>query len=167
MNASELYGLLVIDKELVAIFFIVFSRFEYALKRTIKYAKKDRYGGAMADWKKFAKNHNSAFKPEQIPELKSAVDYIHTKPPKKQVIREGVLGWEEDVEHNDTSRLEQTLCAVRRVRNNLFHGGKFPMVGPVEDPGRDTILLESCMTILEECLKLDDEVRNNFESFDT
>lgn len=160
MNANELYQLLEIDKELATWFSIFFSRFEYALKRTTKYAVGDE-NGIHANWIEFAKEHDSDFNPERTAKLKSAVVYLQAKPPKKQIIKkDGTLGWK-DVQRQNTPILEQIICSIRRVRNNLFHGGKFPD-GPIEEPGRDTKLLESCIIILEECLRLDVVVRRHF-----
>lgn len=161
MNANELYRLLEIDKDLVTGFSIFFSRFEYALKRTTRYAVGNK-NDVKADWDRFARDYNSSFTPERTAKLKSSIVYLEARPPKKQIVRSGTLGWK-DVRQQNTQRLQQILCAVRRVRNNLFHGGKFPD-GPIEEPGRDTRLLQSCMIILEECLRLDYEVRRNFNS---
>jgi len=150
MNANELYKQLKVDKDIVARFFILFSRFEYALKRE-KYAC--MYNNRVyVKWSVFAKDYNSSFNFERTDEIKSAVDYLEQHPPKKQILKNGTLGWKK-VEKQSTLRLEQIICSVRRVRNNLFHGGKFPD-GPIKEPGRNTELLESCIIILEACFSL-------------
>lgn len=159
MDTDKLYEKLGIDKKLVTDFSIIFSRFEYALKRTDKYVDGDEKG-VKPDWDKFAKEHNSKFTPKPTTELDEAVKYLKANPPKKQIIKDGVLAWA-DVPQQGTSELQQILCAVRRVRNNLFHGGKFPD-GVVYDSGRDVKLLQSCITILEACLSWNDEVKRNF-----
>ena len=159
MNVNELYLLLEIDKDLVTGFSVFFSRFEYALKRTIKYAVGDE-NGVEANWNKFAKENDSGFNPERTSELKSAVNYLQEKPPKKQNIKNGTLGWK-NVQQQNILILEQIICTVCRVRNNLFHGGKFPD-GPIEEPRRDIKLLQSCIIILEECRRLDDVVCMHF-----
>ena len=46
------------------------------------------------------------------------------------------------------------LLMVRTVRNNLFHGGKFPLI-PVSEPSRDSTLLHHSITILAACLPLE------------
>lgn len=49
----------------------------------------------------------------------------------------------------------QVLDVVRVVRNNLLHGGKFPIpVGPIEDPSRNALLLRHCCTVLEKYLEI-------------
>lgn len=88
-----------------------------------------------------------------------AVQYLRAHPPRKQILKTGKLDWKQ-VENNGT-QLEQILYLVRTIRNNLFHGGKFPC-GPVEDAGRDTKLLESCIIILRKCLSLDKDVYTCF-----
>ena len=154
-DPNDLYDNLEIKKDLVTGFSILFSRFEYALKRTDKYL-----GGnekrVWANWGKFAQDHKDLFDEEKTPELKSAVEYLQKHPPKKQILKNGKLGWK-DVSKQNTPLLQQVLSAIGRVRNNLFHGGKFQT-----DPGRNRDLLNSCVTVLEECLSLNEEVKKYF-----
>lgn len=82
------------------------------------------------------------------------------KPPLKQVLKDGVLDWKSTEEEN-VPLLLKLILSVRRVRNNLFHGGKFPSVN-LEDPGRNADLLESSIVILEGCLLLNDRVKELF-----
>jgi hypothetical protein len=160
---DDLYRLLDIDRNLVAEFSIVFSRFEYALKRTPPYAAGDEKG-VKADWDKFAKDHDALFAQDTDKELKVAVGYLQSHPPEKQILRDNKLGWQH-VCQQDVPPLQNLLLSVRRIRNNLFHGGKFPIPdGPVHEPGRDTALLQSCKTVLLKSLGLNDEVRRHFES---
>jgi hypothetical protein len=111
------------------------------------------------NWTKFARDHDTDFNPEKTPILKKAVEYLQSKPPKKQIFRNG-LEWK-DLPRQKIPLLNQLLDSVKTARNNLFHGSKFPC-GHVEDPGRDTDLIKSCIEILEECLLLDDEARDYF-----
>jgi hypothetical protein len=50
---------------------------------------------------------------------------------------------------------------VCTVRNNLFHGGKFPFAR-IKDPARDPDLLKHSLTILEACLELNPKVKGKF-----
>ena len=159
MDHNDLYQKLSLDKDLTTGFSILFSRFEYALKRTRRYAAGDE-NAVKADWDKFAQDHDSQFDSERTPELKAAIEYLNGNPPKKQILKDGLLDWK-NVPPQNTPLLKQVLDAVRRVRNNLFHGGKFQN-GPMEDPGRDSDLLRSCITVLEECLSLNNGVREQF-----
>src|SRR5260370_10423921 len=106
-------------------FFVVFSRFEYALKRSSTYLR--AIPKAEADWDKFAAALGEGFFKE-VREGKVAqilVDY----PPWKQVAKEGKLDWEKPPAITSVNEL---FLAIRRVRNNIVHGGKFPdPTGPV------------------------------------
>jgi hypothetical protein len=47
------------------------------------------------------------------------------------------------------------LRLVRTVRNNLFHGGKYPYPDePINQPARDRKVLSASLTVMEECLRL-------------
>lgn len=159
MDYNDLYRHLDIKKDLVTSFSILFSRFEYALKRIGDYAWGDE-NGAKANWDQFALDHAANFNSERTSELKAAVEFLKSKPPQKQILKDGSLDWK-NVPIENTLPLKQILDSVRRVRNNLFHGGKFGY-GEVEEPGRDSSLLQNCTTILEECLSLNEEVRKQF-----
>lgn len=159
MNHNDLYQYLSIEKDLTTSFSILFSRFEYALKQTGKYATGD-LNGVKADWDKFARDHAQQFDPNKTSELKTAIDYLKAKPPKKQILKNGSLDWK-NVPNQNIPLLKLILDAVRRVRNNLFHGGKFQN-GPEEEPGRDRELLNSCITVLKECLSLNSDVYSHF-----
>lgn len=147
-------------------FFAVFSRFEYSLKRA-GYIDINTTKYVAADWNKFATDLNPYFKSTRTPQLKLAVSYLITYPPKRQISLNGELSWKNMSSWNEQeSILKWLLLAVRRVRNNLFHGGKFPMQ-PVSDPTRDQRLLESSLHILEECLCLDAESARKVQSYFT
>jgi hypothetical protein len=45
------------------------------------------------------------------------------------------------------------LLSVRTIRNNVFHGGKFPD-GMITDPLRDEQLNRDCLAVLQSLLKL-------------
>jgi len=99
----------------------VFSRAEYSLKAA-NFNKGN--GPAKADWRKFALAVEELIAHPKSKELKEAIDFILHAPPKKQVIRNGVIKWEESKPTTD-SQADELLIYVRRARNNLFHGGKF------------------------------------------
>jgi len=143
------------DEHLIIRFFAVFSRFEYSLKRA-GYVL-DVNSGVSANWDKFASELNSSFDVNQYPQLKNAVEYIVHNPPKKQIrSSDGKLSWLDMPWDEKEPLLIWLLTAIRRIRNNLFHGGKFPKQ-PVQDPTRDQKLLEFGLCILETCLSLEVE----------
>lgn len=84
-----------------------------------------------------------------------------TLPPKKQVARAGRLYWE-DAPATQGSDTERLLVHVRRVRNNLFHGGKFSETWPY--PERSGKLVGASLVVLQACLALSDRVRAAYET---
>jgi hypothetical protein len=162
INPNDLYDYLHINKDLVTGFMIMFSRFEYALKKT-EYCKKDHNDNAEPDWPTFARDHNNLFEARKNPKLKAAIQYLLEHPPKRQVVNnDGKLDWKKR-NLNSEALLENLVCSVKGVRNNLFHGGKFES-GSVGDPARNTLLLENCITVLSEFLSLNPTIKNTFFS---
>jgi len=158
-EADRLFEHLDVDEKIVARFFIFFSRFEYALKRA-GYVRGDN-GRVWVDWDRFSSKLKDTFEPGKTSELQEAVRYLQDHPPKKQIVKAGQLDWRECERSESEPLVQWLLRLVRRVRNNLFHGGKFPEF-PVQDPSRNTKLLESCLIVLNACLELRPEVRHRF-----
>lgn len=162
MNYRKLLTELNVDQDIVMEFFVVFSRFEFALKRS-GYLKNGKDGRrAEPDWPKFELMYKKKFDPSRVPKPREAWDYLDEDPPKIQVVVDGELDFEVDEKLKDKSPFEKVTLAVRTVRNNLFHGGKFPRSGIVDDPARKTALLKKCTLLLEEMLKLDPKVKMEF-----
>lgn len=147
--------------ELVADFFIVFARFEYALKRS-GYLKSQN-AKAEPDWERFAREHASGFGPEDS-DVRRAVKYLQANPPKKQWVEDGKVIFSGDHLYGEgkDNDLEELLDIVKGVRNNLFHEGKFPS-GQVREPGRNTRLLKDALCVLEHVLELNKEVKRFFD----
>lgn len=140
--------------DLVFDFFIIFSRFECALK-TSGYLK-NKKGWAEPDWDKFEKYLPSNHKNPDDKKVKDAIKYIIENPPKKQMNKDSKLYWE--------NRKDSSLSKlIRRVRNNLFHGGKFYGDYNKED-SRNRKLLENCIIILDYWLSLNESVKDNFNT---
>ncbi|MBP6003683.1 MAG: hypothetical protein KA746_09645 [Pyrinomonadaceae bacterium] len=132
-----------------------FSRFEYALKAAGFHTGE---GEAKADWRNFALSiEKDLANPEG--NLKAAIEYILTQPPRKQVIRNGLLEWDPSAPTTN-SQADLILLYIRRIRNNLFHGGKFN--GHWFDPPRSAELLRSSLTVLDACLEASTDVRVAF-----
>lgn len=131
-----------VDKDLVFEFFLYFSRFEYALKRE-GFCKSSRR--AICDWDKFFSDHS-----KQIHELclnsKYAKELIGA-PPKKQINDNGNLGWSETNFSSEPTYKKLCFC-IKGIRNNLFHGGKFPE-GPEEDVARNEVLIQAALNTLK------------------
>lgn len=148
-----------INKDLVFNFFIVFSRFEYALKRA-GYLKFDK-NGVHPDWEKFASELKPRFKSFVTQELEPSITYLKDNPPKKQVVKNKSLDW--NVAHDNQKQpiINLLIIYIRRIRNNLFHGGKFPM-RPIEEPARNEKLLNNSLVILNRFLELNIKVKHYF-----
>lgn len=102
-------------------FFKEFARFEYALKAAGYYEFNNRRDYLVVKWADFAKTQTvvSYFSKQHFGDLGNAISYLCQNPPKKQVDE---LRWK-DCEKS--GELSEQLCEyIRRVRNNLFHGGK-------------------------------------------
>jgi len=129
-------------------FFLVFSRFEYALKR----AGYVTGGGdsLAADWDKFSSAYWKTHIPSNIPKLRKAWAYFSSHPPRKQILDNGSISWSKPQARTTEPELTWLLVSIRTVRNNLFHGGKYPY-NPISDQARDSILLEHTLTIIEVC----------------
>ena len=136
--------------------FHVFSRTEYALKAS-GFNKGD--GAAEANWRNFALAVEALIANPPSPDLQGAIDFFFNAPPKRQVIISGVIQWEIS-EPQTNSRADKLLVYVRRVRNTLFHGGKFN--GHWFDPERSEPLLRHGLTILTACVESVPSVRDAF-----
>jgi hypothetical protein len=148
-----------LDAKLACEFLGVFARYEFALKAV---------GLAIGDpvqpaWDNYAKSIDPVFAKVTDAELTAAVDYLLTQPPKKQVLRDGKLAWESTPLDN-VPRAQQALSMVRRVRNNLFHGGKFLPAEAGSDPNRDQLLVQHSLVILRACLPLRADVEAAFSN---
>lgn len=135
-----------------------FARFEYALKAAGYLVNRD--GDAKPNWTAFAITVEHAIDGPVPGEFREAIDYLLTNPPKKQVARNGVLQWEEPGEATN-SISDQVLLHVRRVRNNLFDGGKFN--GKWFEPERSEELIRYSLAVLKSALAKADDVRSAYD----
>ena len=155
-----------VPEELLLDFFLTFSRFEFALKNSGFYVKKRKTSlpyEATPDWDSFAQHLKNAFHADATPRLRDACDHLLNNPPAREIVGAGALGWDATAENKSLSEIEQLLRYVRRIRNNLFHGGKFSNLAGLETD-RNVALLEDSLVILRECLRLTDNVRQQYES---
>lgn len=162
-DVDEAVKLLRISPDLVFRFFAAFSRFEYALKRsgfigTRPKIKIEECWEAFAKTKRVEKCFNEVC--SQDTRTADALTFLTKKPPKQQCLGPHGLTFE-DVKDGQKGLLQVTLW-LRRIRNNLFHGGKYPMpLGPF-DPVREEQLIESGLVLLEAFLKCDASLRHAF-----
>jgi hypothetical protein len=126
--------------------FIEFARFEYCLKVSGFLRLSD--GPASPDWDSFA--HCGEMR-QLFEDIKSddaipcqKLRYLLDRPPKKQAAASGRLHWEEAPR---IASSQDYFGALKRVRNNLFHGGKFN--GEFFEPERSAKLLEAVLCVLK------------------
>ena len=137
--------------------FKTFSRFEYSLKAS---GFNNGDGNAEPNWRIFAESVSKIFEDPEAGEFADAIRYIIDHPPKKQIVSDGVLEWSEAVPQTDL-RADLVLLYVRRVRNNLFHGGKFN--GRWFAPERSEALLRNSLVILRQCLEASEPVKEAYD----
>ena len=149
-----------INRELVLEFFLHVSRFEFALKVT-GYARGDETR-VDPDWDRFSAEISSSFNRDRTKQLADACDCFLVNPQHKQVIVNGSLGWNTTLPCDPKREAELVIALARRVRNNLFHGGKYNAQSH-DETARNEALLKAGIVILDECLQLSPSVRQAFE----
>jgi hypothetical protein len=102
--------------------FKLFAQYEYALK-VMGFVKATKTGAAEPDWDRFAKEVGRDLLNMDEPSIVKAREYLLSEPPKRQVFSNGKVIWA-DVDNKDKS-VNALFGHIRRVRNNLYHGGKF------------------------------------------
>jgi hypothetical protein len=141
---------------LAAEFFRVFSRTEYALKAS---GFNNGDGVAEANWTKFAVAVETFLRNPSAPEVQEAIDYILNEPPKKQFIANGLMEWR-DVVPSTNSQADTLFQYIRRIRNNLFHGGKFN--GRWFAPERSERLMRAGLVVLNAAVEQQPDVRHAY-----
>ncbi len=127
-------------------FFREFARCEYCLKAV---GLREKGRDAKANWGAFSSEVREVLESAESAELKAAVDYYLEKSPKKQIVKDGQLDWDPKLPDH-AHQAELILRLVCRVRNNLFHGGKFN--GHVFAPQRSEELLRHGLVIIRNCV---------------
>jgi len=142
--------------------FVRFARFEFALKRS-GFAKpgkkKDKLTSAYSlapDWDTF-KNTKDVKDLWDRSSAEKAVQYLIQNPAKVYMSNGAQIG----LGHAPPSptTMPVLIDMVLRVRNNLFHGDK--QAAGLE---RDTLLLRSCLAVIDLLLDANDRVRMEYEA---
>lgn len=141
---------------LAAEFFHVFTRTEYALKAS---GFNHGDGPAKANWALFAGVIEAFVENPTSEEIRQAIEFILNDPPKKQFIAKGLIEWK-DVAPTTTSRSDALFQYICRVRNNLFHGGKFN--GHWFAPERSERLMNASLVVLRAAVEQEARVREAY-----
>ena len=115
-----------------------------------------------ADWGRFGKQIDEKFRGNPNEKIADAIEYLLKHPPRKQILSEKVVEFQDCPPTENFRQAVQVLLMVRRVRNNLFHGGKYLPDGETE-AGRNKRLVACSMQVLEYCLDMDPQVRVSYE----
>lgn len=144
-------------------FILTFARVEYALKASGFLQSREEGEGARPDWPCFQKSLRSTFRSDARPELRAACEYLLRNPPHREVVSSDGLEWEPGPPSDDLPdpEVDKVLQCVRRVRNNLFHGGKFST--DPGSPGRDVDLIDNSLVVLRAVARLG-SIKKAYES---
>lgn len=134
--------------------FKVMMRLEFALK-DVGYAAAGRGQSAEVHWDRYANERLGAEFWTKI-ESENSAEALIQAPPKRQVVDgSGNLAWEQV---GGVSSIQELIGALRRVRNNLFHGGK----SGDPDAERNEVLFSASLYVIDQILKEDEMVRTSF-----
>lgn len=140
-------------------FFTLFARFEYAMK-AVGVRKALKSGAVEADWSDLAERVGPQLLASPREEIQQACTYLLKQPPKRQDLLDGALGWT-DVPANKGSDAKDLFVYICRVRNNLFHGGKF-RGRYLSNPERNSQLIGFSTIVLHAALQLLPELGEAF-----
>jgi hypothetical protein len=134
--------------------FRIFSRFEYALKES-GFVEKGDGAEPKVCWDKFA---NECLGGEFFRKVSEdgLAPILLANPPKKQIVTGKSLDWRSV---DSPKGVAELFAAVRRTRNNLFHGGKHG----APDADRNEALIAESICLLLEALKTCETVKATFE----
>jgi hypothetical protein len=143
---TPIIELLLIPQDLTVEFLGTFARLEYALKRA-GYVLGDEKR-VSADWDRLGREL-ALLDTATLAPLIGCCQYLQSHPPMKQVLEQKQLVWK--IRGTAGSQVEDILLSVRTVRNNVFHGGKFPD-RHVAEPLRDERLIRDCLAVMHALL---------------
>ena len=147
-----------LDRSLAMRFIDAFMTAEFALK--LGGFGHMQGGAACAHWDKFASSIQDAFDDVDDQTFRDAVAYLVQNPPRKQVMNGRAWEWKESLPSTTSSSSQQCLLMVRRVRNNLIHGGKSYVLGGSDTSERNDKLVRSSLIVLRHVMTLNEEVRD-------
>ena len=128
-----------------------FARFEYSLKAAGYLCPSE--DDAKPDWERYGRTISGEAFVVAPEDVHASVTYFVAAPPQKQVAPEGRLRFVPGLPTTTPGSAVWLITMIRRVRNNLFHGGK--EVRPDQlNPERDRLLICHAVTILNHFLGL-------------
>jgi hypothetical protein len=162
IDFNTLNQALQIDRELFFQFSLAFSRLEYSAKdQGFVTEQANRVGQDLkVDWNSLANRIAPEFEIVLANDaaVRAAATYIEEHPPKKQMQVAGIAQFI-DARPQFPSQTQNLMVYLRRIRNNLFHGGKGFMS---EQLDRDERLLESGLRLIGAIVECDPRIRRSF-----
>ncbi|EJB8691729.1 hypothetical protein C1S99_25215 [Vibrio parahaemolyticus] len=150
-------------------FFVVFSRFEFALKES-GYLKDKKV--AEPSWDKFVTKYKTEFSVnEDIQESYIYLTSEETRPNKQKTNKTNQNGeevfntyWDKFNLDAGAPELKKACDVVLTIRNNLFHGGKYGEK-TWNDPEKTTLFVNHSVVLILAFTKLDEDIQVYFENF--
>ena len=143
------------DKALVFDFVGYFSRMEYSMKRAG--CIKPNTNKVEVSWDVFIERNQHAF---QNCDLNELCPTLYNDPPKNLVFDEnGEVCWQDVPPEGSAVSLLTLSLSLRRVRNNLFHGGKYHGDG-VHGFDRSSDLLREGIDLIKHMALMDEGVKH-------
>ncbi len=137
-------------------FFVKFSRFEYALKKNGYYIANNKGIIKETNFNKFTKQYKNIDLPK---ELKDFLTYLDKEPVGKLKTSGDYLR----IKENSKSDLVRLVSYLRRIRNNLFHGVKYPNLGKYENDGRGEHLINLGIKTIDFLVTINDEIKITYK----
>ncbi|EGQ9939823.1 MULTISPECIES: hypothetical protein [Vibrio] len=141
-------------QQLVYAFFLQFSRLEFALKES-GYVKAGLRDSAEPDWKRFIEQYSDSYALDKLEKE------LMSKPPLRQVYRNEQISWVDFEFPEESTELNNLVFALKTMRNNLFHGGKFGHKS-WDDPERVEFVLSKGLHTIEKLSKLDGDLTAHY-----
>jgi len=122
-------------------FFVTFARFEYAMKAAGLFQRARASDAAEPKWSEITATLKTS--PDGDKARLRAAGSLLQQPPKKQVVEQrngsDVLAWRTAGPSGD--EIDNLIAALKRVRNDLFHGGRETNSGHLSPGGATSSLL--------------------------
>ncbi|WP_230432141.1 hypothetical protein [Plesiomonas shigelloides] len=165
-----------LEKEIFK-FFVIFSRFEFALKSSgflvKKPSEKPSEKPAEPNWDSFVKKYKKTF--QVTDELNNSFTYLTNQcsAPSRQILvvsDEGTVNevlsstWKKQNIDANAPDLKKVVDSIKLVRNNLFHGGKYGDKS-WNDPERTSLLIEHSIKVIWALVELNSDIEVYFVEF--
>ncbi len=134
--------------------FKIMMRLEFALK-DIGFCTPGRRQVAEVHWERYVNERLGLAFWEKIKDAADAEPLIETPPMKQIADNYGNLHWRKS---GAVSSIQELIAAMRRVRNNLFHGGK----SGDPDADRNAMLYLAALFVIDQILQEDEGLRTSF-----